>query len=288
MIIGRDIMDKLGIDLKFSSNTIEWDSCSIPFTPRNETVFRPDQCPNTNPEHLFSAVEIHSHLPSAHFVSDNPAPVPAEPPNISATDALKITDLANPSVKSVDFIDAFSQQQMPFSAAIPVESPRMVYDLHSTPDDFRADIKESDYNTLNDGTGIAAMQDHLADDQKEQLTKVLNQFNDMFNQVLVTYPYEKVDLELKPNVKPIQCKPFSVPNKYRDLLKKEINKLVDLQVLKPVLVSQWAFPTFIIPKKDGTARLSVTFANLTKSLKISPMTFLLSKKSLIVVPVTIM
>ena len=132
------------------------DICSIPFTPHNETVFCPDQCPNTNLDHLFSAVEIHSHLPSVHFVSNNPAPLPAEPP--------KITDLADPSVKSVDLINAYSQQEMPFSAAIPVESPRMVYDPHSTPDAFTADIKESDYATLNDGTGIAQMQDHLADD----------------------------------------------------------------------------------------------------------------------------
>ena len=103
-------------------------------------------------------------------MSDNPAPLPAEPP--------KITDLVDSSVKTVDLIDAYSQQQMPFSAAIPSESPRIVYDLHSTPDDFAADIKESDYDTLNDGTGIAEMQDHLADNQKEQLAKVLNQFND--------------------------------------------------------------------------------------------------------------
>ena len=74
---------------------------------------------------------------------------------------------------------------MPFSAAIPVESPRMVYELHpSTSDAFAAD-----YDTLNDGTScIAQMQDHLADDQKEKFANVLNQFNDMFNQVLSTYP----------------------------------------------------------------------------------------------------
>ena len=163
MIIGRDIMDKLGIDLKFSTNTIEWDRCSIPFTPRNETVDRPDQYPSNNPNQLSSEVEVHSHLPSAHFISDTPAPSPTEDP-----------------ITSFDIIEAYSQQEMPFSAAIPVESPRFVYDLHPTPDAFATDIKESDYDTLNDGSGIAQMQDHLSDIQKNQLAKVLNQFNDMF------------------------------------------------------------------------------------------------------------
>ncbi len=71
-------MEKLGIDLKFSTNTIEWDSCSIPFPPCNETIDCPDQYPRNNPDQLSSEVEVHSHLPSAHFESDTPAPLPPE------------------------------------------------------------------------------------------------------------------------------------------------------------------------------------------------------------------
>ena len=89
----------------------------------------------------------------------------------------------------------------------------------------------------------------------------------MFNHVLGAHPHEKVALELKPNSSPIQCKPFTVPTKYRDLLKGELDKLVDLQVLKPVLTSQWAFPTFLVPKKDGTAKFVRDFRRLNEILQ---------------------
>ena len=51
------------------------------------------------------------------------------------------------------------------------------------PDTFASDtITVSDDNTLNDGTGVANMQEHLdATHQKSQLASVLNEFNTMFN-----------------------------------------------------------------------------------------------------------
>ena len=87
MIIGRDIMDKIGIDLKFSSSSIEWNGCSIPFTPRNETPERPDQYPNNNHRQPSIEMPVHSHLPSAHFISEpDPEPEPKPEPSDPAYD----------------------------------------------------------------------------------------------------------------------------------------------------------------------------------------------------------
>ena len=38
MIIGRDLLEDLGIDLKFSNHTISWDFAEIPMRPRNSTL----------------------------------------------------------------------------------------------------------------------------------------------------------------------------------------------------------------------------------------------------------
>ena len=75
---------------------------------------------------------------------------------------------------------------------------------------------------------FANMLEHLNAQQKFELTAILNQFNKIFNHVL------GADLELKPNALPIQRKPFTVPTKYRALFKREINKLVNLQVLNQI------------------------------------------------------
>ena len=225
-------------------------------------------------------ISIHSHLPSAHFIMDTasppePSPVPSDPAydvtwnsnsNAYIREGSAIQPVKpdiSPEPKTVQ-IEAFSAQEMPFSEAIPVVATSV--DTEPAPDAFAADIKESDYDTLNDGTGVANMQEHLDAKQKNELASILNEFNSMFNRVLGAYPYEKVDLELKPNASPIQCKPFTVPTEYRKLFKGELNKLVDLQVLKPVLTSQWAFPSFIIPKKDETARFVSDFRLLNELL----------------------
>jgi len=47
---------------------------------------------------------------------------------------------------------------------------------------------------------------------------------------------------------------------------KEINKLVGIGVLKRQTSSEWASPTFIIPKKDMTVRTISNFRELNKRI----------------------
>ena len=128
-------------------------------------------------------------------------------------------------------------------------------------------MQESDYNTSTTGDDIAQEQVHLPKEERNLLGLTLGEFNPMFNQVLGCYPHAKCDLKLKTGTDPIHTRPFQVPDKFRDLLKNELNKLVDLKVLKPVLSSAWAFPTFLIPKKDNTARLVSDFRRLNLVLE---------------------
>ena len=57
--------------------------------------------------------------------------------------------------------------------------------------------------------------------------------------------------------KRIKTKPFPIPNELT--LKKEVDRLIKIGVLKKINNSQWAAPTFIIPKINGTVRFISDF-----------------------------
>jgi hypothetical protein len=61
-----------------------------------------------------------------------------------------------------------------------------------------------------------------------------------------------------------------VPKNHDDTLKHEIERLVRLEVLKMDRDSEWASPTFIIPKKNGTIRFISDFRKMNEQLKRKP------------------
>jgi hypothetical protein len=53
-------------------------------------------------------------------------------------------------------------------------------------------------------------------------------------------------------------------------MKDEIKRLESLEILKPIASSEWAAPTFIIPKKNNTVRVIADFRGLNKCLVRKP------------------
>ena len=64
-------------------------------------------------------------------------------------------------------------------------------------------------------------------------------------------------IELKEDAKPYHVKPFPIPKIHELTLKKEVNRLIKIGASKKIINSQWAAPTFNIPKKKGTVRFLV-------------------------------
>ena len=69
-------------------------------------------------------------------------------------------------------------------------------------------------------------------------------------------PQVNIEVEIKED-----AKPFLISRK------KEVNRLIKIGVLKKINNSQWAAPTFIIPKINGTVRFISDFRELIKTIK---------------------
>jgi hypothetical protein len=66
---------------------------------------------------------------------------------------------------------------------------------------------------------------------------------------------------MDPNCKPIHARAYTVPRSMEQQLQqsKEIVRQVDIGVLEEDYSSEWASPSFAIPKKNGTIRVVTDF-----------------------------
>jgi hypothetical protein len=74
-------------------------------------------------------------------------------------------------------------------------------------------------------------------------------------------------------------RPYPIPHKRKAVLIKEIKQLCNIGVLEWQPSSQWALPTFIIPKKDDTVCTISDFRELYKRIVRKP--YPISKISMI-------
>jgi hypothetical protein len=74
-------------------------------------------------------------------------------------------------------------------------------------------------------------------------------------------------LRLKSGEMPFQLSPFPVPKIHKETLKKEINRLCDLVVLKPQVALENQYPSFITPKKNSTVLEVSDFRVLNSKLQ---------------------
>ena len=92
----------------------------------------------------------------------------------------------------------------------------------------------------------------------------------MFDGALRKYTGSTYKIKLKEYVKPYHAKPFPIPKVHKPTLKKEVERLVEIGVLRKINISEWAAPTFIISKKNGTVRFISDFRELNKRIRRKP------------------
>ncbi len=189
MIIGRDMLEFLKIDIKFSTQTVEWGAYSMPF--------KDPQVPVHESYHL-------------------------EDP------------------------DGLEEQ---------TDRIRRILDAKYAP----ADLRE-----------VCSEQQHLSPNEQEKLYDLLDTYKQLFDGSLGRWQGSDVELELKPDAKPYHARAHPVPRCHEETLRAEVRRLCEIGVLKKVNRSEWAAPSFIIPKKDGTVRFINDFRELNKRLRRKP------------------
>ncbi len=93
---------------------------------------------------------------------------------------------------------------------------------------------------------------HLSVPDQEKLLKLLTEFEDLFDGTLGDWDTEPVSLKLKEGAKPYHGRPFPTPKAHKETLKKEVQRLCELGILKWQPESEWALPSFIVPKQNQT------------------------------------
>jgi len=189
MIIGRDILQFLKIDLRFSDNMVEWDGSELPFKDGEATP------------------------KEAYHIADG-----------------DVMDEAASRVKRI----------------------------------LEAKYKKADLTT------VCQSQTELTVEEKSQLEAPLHKYKPLFDGQLGRWQGQEVKLELKEGAKPCHSRAYNIPRCHIQTLKAEVERLVKIGVLKKVNRSEWAAPTFIIPKKDGSVRFISDFRELNKRMLRKP------------------
>ena len=151
LILGREILRKLGINLNFLNNTTKWNDTSIPMKPVHNST-------------------------RTHFAISDSKRIASETKRIK-----KILD---------------------------------------------AKYEKPDINKLVNDL------DYLSTYKKSKLLKLLQKYKPMFDGALGKYTGSTYKIELKEDVKPYHAKPFPIPKVHEPTLKKEVERLVEIGVLK--------------------------------------------------------
>ena len=114
-------------------------------------------------------------------------------------------------------------------------------------------------------------QQHLTIEQREQLIKLLENFEEIFEGRPGTFKGLEVTFDLKEGARPFYGRPYSIPEAYKDVFKRALQQMVNLDVLERTYDdTAWASPTFGVPKKGGEIRIVSDFRQLNRAIKRSP------------------
>ena len=128
-----------------------------------------------------------------------------------------------------------------------------------------ANYEKADLQAVVDATGP-----HLSLHDKNKLLELLKEFEELFDGTLGDWRTEPVSFELKEGAKPYHGRPYPVPKIRKETTIKELNRLCELGVMEFQPASEWASPSFIIPKSDQTVRMISDFREVNKRLVRKP------------------
>jgi hypothetical protein len=96
--------------------------------------------------------------------------------------------------------------------------------------------------------------------------QLLKKYASFFNGTLGDWRTKQVFFQLREGVSPYHGQAFPVPKIHKGTIIKEVERLCKVGVLEQQHTSEWALPSFIIPKKDKTIWILDNFWEVNKRL----------------------
>ncbi|KAG5863058.1 hypothetical protein JTB14_012664 [Gonioctena quinquepunctata] len=115
--------------------------------------------------------------------------------------------------------------------------------------------------------------EHLDEDAREKLMALIRGYHDLFleDDVVLTSATEvKHSITLEPGAQPICKAPYRIPYHQREVLQKEIDRLLDTAVIRPSF-SPWSAPVVLVTKKlpngEEKVRMCIDYRGLNNVTK---------------------
>jgi hypothetical protein len=105
---------------------------------------------------------------------------------------------------------------------------------------------------------------HLSADHQNKLLQLLVKSKLLFDSTLGDWKTKLVSFQLKEDASSYHGRAFPAPKIHKDVLIKEVERLCKLGVLEQQHYSEWALPSFIVPKKNRTDAFLAIFGKLIR------------------------
>jgi hypothetical protein len=186
MIIGRDILSFLKIDIRFSDQLVMWEGSEMPFKPVKASV--------TTDYHIAESMAVEENTERIKKILDA---------KYSATDLEK----------------------------------------------------------------VCSSQSHLEVKKQQKVLSLLRRFEDLFNGTLGKWNEEPVKLELQADATPYHARPFPIPRCHAETLKMEVDRLVEIGVLKKLTAQSGRLHRLSSPRKMVPSGSSMISGSSTRGLR---------------------
>ena len=138
---------------------------------------------------------------------------------------------------------------------------RNLLNVDSTPETI--DICTTDIQTSNTDPLSKFKFDGLKPEKQEELKQLLTEFSDIFSDDPGKTTLTKHEIHLESGTRPIKLPPYRVSTQKSEIIKKELDNMIQLGVIEPSS-SPWAAPVVVIPKPDKTYRFCVDYRRLNE------------------------
>ena len=92
--------------------------------------------------------------------------------------------------------------------------------------------------------------------KQEELKQLLTEFSDIFSDDPGKTTLTKHEIHLESGTRPIKLPPYRVSTQKSEIIKKELDNMIQLGIIEPSS-SPWAAPVVVIPKPNKTYRFCV-------------------------------